>query len=74
MLFSFSGYPEPDVMWLQNEKLVSESCRATVEKHEDGLCSLVVADLQSSDSGIYVCKASNRLGEAMCSAKLKVET
>ncbi|XP_044035823.1 myosin light chain kinase, smooth muscle-like isoform X2 [Siniperca chuatsi] len=68
-----NGYPQPKVKWLQNEKLVSESCRVTVELHEDGLCSLIVADLEPSDSGVYVCRAGNKLGEAMCSAKLKVE-
>lgn len=67
-----NGYPQPKVKWLQNEKPVSDSDRVTMEQHEDGLCSLVVADLEPSDSGVYVCRASNKLGEAMCSAKLKV--
>ncbi|XP_008277350.1 myosin light chain kinase, smooth muscle-like isoform X2 [Stegastes partitus] len=68
-----NGYPQPVVKWLQDEKLMSESCRVTMQQHEDGLCSLVLADLEPSDSGVYVCRASNKLGEAMCSAKLKVE-
>ncbi|XP_070783037.1 myosin light chain kinase, smooth muscle-like [Enoplosus armatus] len=68
-----NGYPQPEVKWLQNEKPVSESCRVTMEQHEDGLCSLVVADLEPSDSGVYMCRAGNKLGEATCSAKLKVE-
>nr|XP_020510609.1 myosin light chain kinase, smooth muscle-like [Labrus bergylta]XP_020510610.1 myosin light chain kinase, smooth muscle-like [Labrus bergylta] len=67
-----NGYPQPEVKWLQNEKPVPESSRVTMEQHE-GLCSLVLADLEPSDSGVYVCRASNKLGEAMCSAKLKVE-
>ncbi|XP_071319736.1 myosin light chain kinase, smooth muscle-like isoform X2 [Trachinotus anak] len=69
-----NGYPQPEVRWLHNEKPVSESSRATVEQHEDGLCSLVLSNLKPSDAGVYVCRASNKLGEAMCSAKLKVET
>ncbi|KAI3365201.1 hypothetical protein L3Q82_010304, partial [Scortum barcoo] len=68
-----NGYPQPEVKWLQNEKPVSESGRVTMQQHEDGLCSLVLANLKPSDSGVYVCRASNKLGEAMCSAKLKVE-
>ncbi|XP_068585394.1 myosin light chain kinase, smooth muscle-like isoform X2 [Cebidichthys violaceus] len=68
-----NGYPQPEMKWLQNDEPVSGSCRVTMEQHEDGLCSLVLADLEPSDSGVYVCKASNKLGEAMCSAKLKVE-
>jgi len=72
-LVSIPGYPQPELKWLQNEKPVSASGRVTTEQHEDGLCTLVVADLQPSDSGVYVCRASNALGEGMCSAKLKVE-
>ncbi|XP_070846734.1 myosin light chain kinase, smooth muscle-like isoform X2 [Chaetodon trifascialis] len=68
-----NGYPQPEVRWLQNEKPVSESCRVSMEQLEDGLCSLVLVDLEPSDSGVYVCRASNKLGEAMCSAKLRVE-
>ncbi|XP_035522793.1 myosin light chain kinase, smooth muscle-like [Morone saxatilis] len=67
-----NGYPKPEVKWLQNDKPVSESRRVNMAQHEDGLCSLVVADLEPSDSGVYVCRASNKIGEAMCSAKLKV--
>lgn len=68
------GYPQPEVQWLQDEKLLSDSCRVTIEQQEDGLCSLVLADVQPSDSGVYMCRASNKLGEAMCSAKVRVET
>ncbi|KAM6898342.1 myosin light chain kinase, smooth muscle-like [Lycodopsis pacificus] len=68
-----NGYPQPEVKWLQNDEPVSGSVDVTMAQHEDGLCSLVLADLEPSDSGVYVCRASNKLGEAMCSAKLKVE-
>ncbi|XP_056881527.1 myosin light chain kinase, smooth muscle-like [Takifugu flavidus] len=68
-----NGYPQPTVQWLQNGNPVTESSRTTMEEEEDGLCALVLADLNPSDSGIYTCKASNKQGEATCSAKLKVE-
>ncbi|KAF3853674.1 hypothetical protein F7725_014362 [Dissostichus mawsoni] len=67
-----NGYPQLEVKWLQNEKAVCESGRVSMEQHEDGRCSLVLEDLELSDSGVYVCRAGNKLGEAMCSAKLKV--
>lgn len=72
-LTRITGFPQPEVSWLQDERPVSGSSRVTVEQHEDGLCSLVLSDLELSDSGVYVCRASNKLGEAMCSAKLRVE-
>ncbi|XP_008312095.1 myosin light chain kinase, smooth muscle-like [Cynoglossus semilaevis] len=68
-----NGYPQPKVTWLHNDKLVPESSRVSMEKDEDGFCSLVLADLELSDSGVYMCRASNKLGAASCSAKLKVE-
>lgn len=68
------GYPQPAVQWLQDEKSLSDSGRVTIEQQEDGLCSLVLADVQLSDSGVYMCRASNKLGEAVCSAKVRVET
>ncbi|KAK7919460.1 hypothetical protein WMY93_010744 [Mugilogobius chulae] len=67
-----NGYPELQVKWLQNEKEVQESSRVTKEINEDGVCSLVFTDVKTSDSGVYVCRASNKLGEATCSAKLTI--
>ncbi|XP_043957725.1 myosin light chain kinase, smooth muscle-like [Gambusia affinis] len=67
------GYPQPEVKWLHNEEPLSDSSRVRMQRDDDGLCSLVVADLALSDCGTYVCRAQNKLGEAMCSAKLKVE-
>ncbi|XP_038128593.1 myosin light chain kinase, smooth muscle-like [Cyprinodon tularosa] len=67
------GYPKPEVKWLHNEELLCDSSRVRMNQDEDGVCSLFLADLEPSDSGVYVCRAQNKLGEAMCSAKLKIE-
>lgn len=67
------GYPEPAVKWLHEDEPVSDSRRVTTKRDGDGLCLLVVTDVQPSDSGVYVCEASNGLGEATCTAKLWVE-
>uniref|UniRef100_A0A8C7ZLB4 Non-specific serine/threonine protein kinase n=1 Tax=Oryzias sinensis TaxID=183150 RepID=A0A8C7ZLB4_9TELE len=67
------GYPKPEVRWFHNEEAVCDSSRASAQQHEDGLCRLLLADLQLSDSGVYKCKAVNKLGEATCSAKLTVD-
>nr|XP_061822599.1 myosin light chain kinase, smooth muscle-like [Nerophis lumbriciformis] len=67
------GYPHPDIKWLQGDEPVSESSRVSVEYKDDGVCRLVVAHLEPSDSGVYMCRASNELGSASCSAKLVVD-
>ncbi|XP_010899520.1 myosin light chain kinase, smooth muscle isoform X2 [Esox lucius] len=66
------AYPEAKVLWLLDEEPVKESLKVTIEYEDDGMCTLVLNDLGPSDSGIYKCRATNSLGEAMCSAKLNV--
>uniref|UniRef100_A0A8C7STJ2 Myosin light chain kinase, smooth muscle-like n=1 Tax=Oncorhynchus mykiss TaxID=8022 RepID=A0A8C7STJ2_ONCMY len=65
------GYPEPEVVWFKDEETVESSSRVTMEY--DGMCELVLTDLGPADTGVYKCRATNDLGEALCSAKLTVE-
>uniref|UniRef100_A0A674AS97 Myosin light chain kinase, smooth muscle-like n=1 Tax=Salmo trutta TaxID=8032 RepID=A0A674AS97_SALTR len=65
------GYPEPEVVWFKDEEPVESSSRVTMGY--DGMCELVLTDLGPADSGVYKCRATNDLGEALCSAKLTVE-
>uniref|UniRef100_A0A8C7G0B6 Myosin light chain kinase, smooth muscle-like n=1 Tax=Oncorhynchus kisutch TaxID=8019 RepID=A0A8C7G0B6_ONCKI len=65
------GYPEPEVVWFKDEETVESSSRVTVGY--DGMCELVLTDLGPADTGVYKCRATNDLGEALCSAKLTVE-
>uniref|UniRef100_A0AAY4B0C9 Myosin light chain kinase n=1 Tax=Denticeps clupeoides TaxID=299321 RepID=A0AAY4B0C9_9TELE len=67
------GYPDPDVVWLQDEEPVEEMERLQVEYEEDGTCTLIISDLRPEDSGMYTCCASNSMGVARCSARLSVE-
>lgn len=61
------------MVWLQNEDQVQETQRVQIEYEEDGTCMLILSDVEPQDSGIYKCRATNSLGEALCSAHLKVE-
>ncbi|XP_061611605.1 myosin light chain kinase, smooth muscle-like isoform X1 [Phyllopteryx taeniolatus] len=67
------GYPHPEVKWLQDDKPIPESTRVQLEYGEDGRCSLVLSGVEASDAGVYVCRLSNQLGAASCSARLKVD-
>ena len=44
-----------------------------IEASEDEY-SLIIMQIMKSDGGEYTCRASNRAGEAMCSARLNVAT
>lgn len=69
----FSGYPDPEVVWLQDEDPVEETEQVQIEYEEDGTCVLVLSDVEPRDTGVYKCCATNSLGEAVCSARLTVE-
>uniref|UniRef100_A0A673WA74 Myosin, light chain kinase 5 n=1 Tax=Salmo trutta TaxID=8032 RepID=A0A673WA74_SALTR len=67
------GYPDPEVVWLRGEEPLEESSRVQIEYEEDGLCTLVLAQVGPGDSDVYTCRATNDQGKAQCSAKLIVK-
>ncbi|XP_058253144.1 myosin light chain kinase, smooth muscle-like [Hemibagrus wyckioides] len=66
------GYPDPEVVWLLGDKPLEETERVQMEYKEDGLCTLTLTRVQPRDSGMYKIRASNHLGQALCSARLTV--
>lgn len=67
-----AGYPDPEVIWLFDEEPLGKNERVRMSYEKDGMCTLTLASVQTGDSGIYKCCASNSLGQALCSAKLTV--
>ncbi|XP_016385679.1 myosin light chain kinase, smooth muscle-like [Sinocyclocheilus rhinocerous] len=69
-----TGYPDPEVVWLKDGELLElqEEC-VKVDYEEDGSCTLTLENVSPHHSGLYSCKATNVLGEALCSATLTVE-
>ncbi len=69
-----SGYPDAEVVWLKDGELLElqEEC-VQVDYEEDGSCTLTLENVSPHHSGLYSCKATNVLGEALCSATLTVE-
>ncbi|XP_067271965.1 myosin light chain kinase, smooth muscle isoform X2 [Pseudorasbora parva] len=69
-----TGYPDPEVVWLRDGELLElqDGC-VTVDYEEDGSCTLTLDNISLHQSGQYSCKATNALGEALCSATLTVE-
>ncbi|KAM9487815.1 myosin light chain kinase, smooth muscle-like isoform 2-T2 [Clarias gariepinus] len=66
------GYPDPEVVWLLGNEPLKETDRMQIEYKADGLCTLTLTEVQPSDSGTYHIRASNHLGQALCSARLTV--
>lgn len=60
------------MVWLFNDKPLEETERVQIEYKDDGLRTLTLTQVQPRDSGIYEIRASNHLGQALCSARLTV--
>ncbi|XP_042350326.1 striated muscle preferentially expressed protein kinase isoform X2 [Plectropomus leopardus] len=65
------GKPIPDILWLKNDILLSESCHYTFV-YDDNECSLVVLNARPEDSGVYTCTARNLAGSVSCKAELTI--
>ncbi|KAM6460476.1 obscurin-like protein 1 isoform 6-T6 [Liasis olivaceus] len=69
-----AGEPRPSVVWEKDGSVLElPSGRMLVEVNGDAY-SLLVSQAGPADSGRYVCKAKNSVGETYAAALLKVET
>ncbi|KAM6268961.1 obscurin-like protein 1 [Porphyrio hochstetteri] len=67
-----TGTPQPSILWEKDKTPIEPSGRFHVEAKGD-LYSLLVSCATPQDSGLYVCKAKNSVGETYAAATLKVE-
>ncbi|XP_061315436.1 obscurin-like protein 1 isoform X7 [Pezoporus flaviventris] len=67
-----TGDPRPSILWEKDKIPIEPSGRFHVEAKGD-LYSLLVSRATPQDSGLYVCKAKNSIGETYAAATLKVE-
>ncbi|NXL04847.1 OBSL1 protein, partial [Mesembrinibis cayennensis] len=68
-----TGDPRPSILWEKDKTPIEPSGRFHVEAKGD-LYSLLVSRATPQDSGLYVCKAKNSVGETYAAATLKVES
>ncbi|MCJ8732805.1 hypothetical protein PDJAM_G00215510 [Pangasius djambal] len=67
-----SGDPRPAVIWERNNEKIHPGGRYRV--FEDGnIYNLIITVVTAEDSGQYICKAKNCIGETYAAATLKVE-
>ncbi|NXV78646.1 OBSL1 protein, partial [Atlantisia rogersi] len=67
-----TGNPQPSILWEKDKTPIEPLGRFRVEANGD-LYSLLVSCTTPQDSGVYVCKAKNSVGETYAAATLKVE-
>ncbi|XP_045531935.1 titin isoform X5 [Pieris brassicae] len=67
------GDPTLKVEWFRNEKLIADSSRIT-KTHDFGFVSMTINHVRDEDEGVYMCRASNLLGEAVTTAAMKIKT
>ncbi|XP_074685032.1 obscurin-like protein 1 isoform X1 [Strix aluco] len=67
-----TGDPQPNILWEKDKTPIKPSGRFHVEAKGD-LYSLLVSHATPQDSGLYICKAKNSVGETYAAATLKVE-
>ncbi|NWI24750.1 OBSL1 protein, partial [Sula dactylatra] len=67
-----TGDPRPSILWEKDKTPIEPSDRFHMEAKGD-LYSLLVSRTTWQDSGLYVCKAKNSVGETYAAATLKVE-
>lgn len=67
------GDPTLKVEWFRNEKPIETSSRIT-RVHDFGYVSLDISHIREEDEGVYMCRATNILGEAVTTASMKVVT
>ena len=65
------GDPTLKVQWYHNGQVVATGSRINTI-HDFGCVSLDITGLRPSDEGVYECKATNSLGEAVTTASVKV--
>ncbi|XP_067369922.1 obscurin [Channa argus] len=50
------------VRWLKNGHQISSNRQCHIETSENGVCTLAIKNLTTSDSGIYTCEVLNKFG------------
>lgn len=67
------GDPNLKIEWFRNEKPLEDSSRIT-KQHDFGYVSMDIAHVREEDEGVYMCRATNPLGEAVTTASMKIRT
>ena len=67
-----TGLPQPDVIWLKDDKPVEQSDRVVIER-KGNTNILSIKKSEAGDIGAYKIQATNEAGEDSCLASLSVK-
>ncbi|KAM9709481.1 titin-like isoform 2-T2 [Menidia menidia] len=69
---ALTGSPPMEVLWLKDNLSISPGGNYDMRCEKNQQHALHIRSLELADQGLYLCKASNRVGAASCSAALRV--
>ena len=67
------AFPKPQVIWFKNGEEIQNDDRIQSHDAKGGVYQLIIKNSRKEDTGVYVCKALNDIGQAECSAQLEIE-
>ncbi|XP_033628773.1 uncharacterized protein LOC117291257 isoform X2 [Asterias rubens] len=67
------GSPKPRVSWFNHGTELKNEGRYRVLESEDGNSVLEIREVESLDTGSYICTAGNIIGQIYCTTELSVE-
>lgn len=67
-----TGEPLPEIQWLKDSLQIQPGLVCVIGNNPDGSGFLKIKSVRQEHRGMYTCKASNRHGEASCTAELLI--
>lgn len=67
-----AGEPDPQVVWLKDGKKLKTTRQIKLTFADDNWCYLTIHSCESTDSGVYICTATNNVGAQSSQCKLTV--
>lgn len=65
--------PKPNVIWFKNGEEIVYDDRIQAYDAKGGVYQLSIKNSRKDDTGVYICRAFNEIGQAECTAQLVIE-
>lgn len=71
-MVQLAAYPPPKFNWIHNGVEIFPSQRFKVS-YDNGVVTLIILNVQATDAGDYILRATNELGEVTCRTTLNIK-